>query len=321
MRMDRQILLLVLCLWLTACGDQPAQQWETSTTGAYSASLSPNGQYVTVGAIEHGGSLWRLKDGERLYNWNHTKGDYSSLVASTFSTDSNFVITAEKKRMVLWSVKSGKPGGFWPMDGGIEALALSDNGRYALVGMANYSAAYVDIATGQILQSLSHAGKINSVGISADGLIGVTGAEDGVVKVWDLMKGKETFAYRMGDDISAVAISRDAKYVFGALYYGRGKIWEVKTGKEVASIGHRRTTITCARFATDNKTLLTGFTARRMVLWDVLTGANLQDWRADPPYLWRRSGLVVIDVAYGPQPGEYLGVFSNGLVNLWKAQP
>ncbi|MEZ5511520.1 MAG: hypothetical protein R3F47_16770 [Gammaproteobacteria bacterium] len=319
--MDRRFLPLLFALLLAACGDQPAQQWTLATKGAFSAALSPNGQYATVGAIEHGGSLWRLSDGERLYNWNHTQGTYSMLVASTFSTDSRFVITAEKKRMVLWSVESGRPGGFWPVDGGIEALALSDGGRFALVGQANYSANYIDIATGQILQTLPHAGKINAVAISADGRIGVTGAEDGIVKVWDLPKGKETFAYRMGDDISAVALSRDGQYVFGALYYGHGKIWEVKTGKEVAQIGYRRTTMTTARFAADNKTLLTGFTARRVVLWDVKSGKNLLDWRADPPYLWRRSGLVVVDVAFGSKPGEYLSVFSNGLVNLWRAEP
>lgn len=319
--MDRRLLLLVLCLGLSACGDQPVRQWETAVSGAYSASLSPNGEYVAVGAIEHGGSLWRLQDGERLYNWNHTQGAFSELAASTFSTDSRFVLTAEKKRMVLWSVASGKPGGFWPVDGGVQALALSDGGRYALVGMANYNVLYIDVATNQILKTLSHAGKVNTVSISADGRVGVTGAEDGIVKVWDLTQGKETFAYRMGDDISAVALSRDGKYVFGALYYGHGKIWEVSTGKEIATIGYRRTTITCARFADDNKTLLTGFTARRMVLWDVASGKNLQDWRADPPYFWKRSGLVVVDVAYTREPGQFLGVFSNGLVNLWQAKP
>lgn len=320
MRIDGRLILFALCLWLSACGDQPVQQWSTAANGAFSTSLSPNGEYVTVGSIEHGGSLWRLSDGERLYNWNHTAGAFSHLTASTFSTDSNFVLTAEKKRMVLWSVKSGKPGGFWPVDGGVQAMALSDNGRYALVGMANYSILYIDVATNQILRTLNHAGKVNAVGISADGQTGVSGAEDGIVKVWNLPQGKETFAYRMGDDISSVAISGDGKYVFGSLYYGHGKIWEASTGTEISTLGYRRTTITCARFAADNKTLLTGFTARRVVLWDVANGSNLHDWRADPPYFWRRSGLVVVDVAYGKNPGEYLSAFSNGLVNLWRAQ-
>jgi len=50
----------------------------------------------------------------------------------------------------------------------------------------------------------------------------------------------------------------------------------------------------------------------------VTSGKKLQDWLADPPLFWRRSGLVVVDVAYGGTPGKYLNVFSNGLVNWWR---
>lgn len=319
--MNCKIPVLLCCALLAACGDQPARSWTTTAQGAYSASLSPDGQHVTVGSIQHGGSLWRLADGERIYNWNHTQGQYSDLTASTFSTDSAFALTAEKKRMVLWNVKTGAAAGFWPVDGGVAALALADGGRFALVGQDSYTALYIDTASGAILQTLAHAGKVNAAAISADGRTGVTGSEDGIVKVWDLPGGKETFAYRLGDDISTVALSADARLVFGSLYYGRGKIWEVKTGKEIATIGHPRTTIICARFARDNKTLLTGFTARRVIQWDVNSGKALQDWRAEPPLFWRRTGLIVVDVAFGSKPGEYLSVFSNGQVSLWQGQP
>lgn len=110
--MDRRFLPLLFALLLAACGDQPAQQWTLATKGAFSAALSPNGQYATVGAIEHGGSLWRLSDGERLYNWNHTQGTYSMLVASTFSTDSRFVITAEKNAWYCGASSLADPAAF-----------------------------------------------------------------------------------------------------------------------------------------------------------------------------------------------------------------
>ncbi|MEE2733113.1 MAG: hypothetical protein VYA55_20000 [Pseudomonadota bacterium] len=314
----RVLLTCLISLSLVACGDTPTRYWETTANGAYSASLSPNGKFALVGSLEHGGSLWRLQDGERLFNWNHAAGEYSKLVATTFSTDSQFALTAESKRFVLWDVASGRAAGFWPAAGGVLAMALSDQGRYALIGQENYSALYVDTATGSILNTLSHSGDINTVAISANGLVGVTGSEDGIMKVWDLPAGKETFSYRLGDDVSAVAISGDASLVFASLYYGTGKIWEVKTGREVSSIGHNRTTITSARFSQDNRTLLTGFTARRVVLWNVNDGSTLQSWRAVAPLFWRPSGLVVNDVAFDTSPNQYLSVFSNGLVNQWQ---
>lgn len=309
--------LIVVCLTLSGCGDNPKRELETTSQGAYTTSLSPNGQYALVGSIQHGGSLWRLSDGERMYNWNHGDGQYSKIIATAFSTDSKYALTAEQKRFVMWEVATGKPGGFWPAEGGILSMALSDNGRYAIIGQADYSALYIDLATGSKLSTLSHAGDINTVAISANGLVGITGGEDGVVRVWDLPEGKETFAYQLGDDVSSVAINGDGSLVFGSLYYGKGKIWQANTGKELAEIGHFRTTITMAKFSKDNKTLLTGFTARRIVLWDVNSGKNLKDLRAEAPLFWRPSGLVVTDVAFGSKPGDVVSVFSNGLVNWW----
>lgn len=313
----RIIVLIWFGLLLAACGDTPSRQWETTAQGAYSTALSPNGEYAFVGSVQHGGSLWRLADGERLYNWNHVAGEYSQIVAATFSTDSRYALTAERKRFVLWEVATSKAAGFWPAEGGVLSMALSDNGRYALIGQEDYSALYIDTASGAILNTLTHSGDINTVAISGDGLVGATGAEDGIVKVWDLPAGKVTFAYQLGDDVSTVALSRDASLVFAGLYYGKGKIWETATGRELASIGQRRTTISCARFAGDNRTLLTGFTARRVMLWDTRTGDDLNSWRADAPLFWRPSGLVVTDVAFGPQPGNILSVFSNGLIYQW----
>ena len=315
--MRPSILLLCLISLLVGCGDKPSKQLATTAQGAYSVSLSPNGQYALVGSIQHGASLWHLKDGERLYNWNHATGSYSKIIATAFSTDSRYALTAESKRFVMWEVATGKAAGFWPAEGGVLAMALSDNGRYAIIGQENYTALYIDTATGSILNTLSHSGDINSVQISGNGLVGITGGEDGIVRVWDLPAGKETFAYQLGDDVSAVAISNDGSLVFGSLYYGKGKVWQANSGQQVAEIGYSRTTITSARFSADNKKLLTGYTARRIVLWDIQSGKNTQQWRADAPFFWRPTGLVVTDVTFGEKPGQILNSFSNGLVYWW----
>ena len=127
---------------------------------------------------------------------------------------------------------------------------------------------------------------------------------------------KETFAYQVGDDVSAVAISADGELVFGSLYYGKGKIWQAKTGQEVSEVGHFRTTITSAKFSPNKQKLLTGFTARRVVMWDVNSGKSEKQWRAKSPLFWRPSGLVVSDVAFAGNTNA-VNVFSNGLVYWW----
>ena len=309
--------LMITCL--AACGDTPTREWQLTAQGAYTVSLSGDGSYAVAGSILHGGSLWRLQDGERLYNWNHTSGETSEIIASAISPDNQFAITAERKRLVLWQIASGRPAGFWEARGGALAVALSAGGRFVLVGQENYNALYIQSATGSILGRLPHSGDVNTVAISDNGRVGVTGSEDGHVRIWDLRNERELHRFKLGDDISIVAISGDGKLAFGSLYYGKGKIWDVQTGEALCEIGFSRITQSAARFSQDNRWLLTGDTVRQVMLWDTTSCNRVRTWSAKPPSFHPPSGLVVNDVAFGPQPETSVyAAFSNGTINFWQ---
>ena len=309
-------LLLSFCALLTACSDPPSKHLELTAQSAYASAISPDGRYALVGSILHGGSLWRLKDEEKLYNWNHNKGQQTAMSAVAFSTDSHFAVTADKRRIVMWDVKTGRPKGFWAATGGILALALSDNGRYLIVGQEDYSALYIETKTGSILQKLYHSGDINAVAISADGTIAATGSEDGSVKVWKLGKDDPTQTFQVGDDISSVALSRKGTLVFGGLYYGTGKIWNARTGKELSTVGFTRVTLSAARFSNNAKLLITGDTTRRVMTWDIKTGKQILKKVARSPSLYPPSGLIVEEVSLQPD-GTISAIYSNGSVNIW----
>lgn len=311
--------LLISCL--VACGDTPNREWQLTARGSYTATLAEDGSYAVVGSILHGGSLWRLKDGERLYNWNHAAGETSEIIASAISPDNLFALTAEKRRMVLWQISSGRPVGFWEARGGVLDAAVSDGGRYVLVGQENYNALYIESASGSILGRMVHSGDVNTVAISGNGRVGVTGSEDGYVRIWDLRKEKELHRFKLGDDVSVVAISHDGRLAFGSLYYGKGKIWDVSSGQELAEIGFPRITQSAARFSRDNRWLLTGDTVRRVMLWDAKTGESIRTWASRPPSFQPPSGLVVSDIAFGKQPEtSAYAAFSNGKVVYWQDQ-
>ncbi|MDX1693342.1 MAG: hypothetical protein R3208_06235 [Ketobacteraceae bacterium] len=315
----QRLVIGLFIVWLTACGDTPKQEWQLTAQGAYAVALSQDGSYAVVGSILHGGSLWRLQDGERLYNWNHASGEPSEIIAAAISPDNQFALTAERKRMVLWQITTGRPAGFWEARGGVLDAALSRGGRYVLVGQENYSAIYIDAATGSIIGRLSHNGDVNTVAISDNGRVGVTGSEDGHVRIWDLRNEKELYRFKLGDDVSVVAVSGDGTLAFGSLYYGKGKIWEVKTGKLLAEIGFPRVTQSSARFSQDNRWLLTGDTVRRVMLWESASGKQVRTWSTKPPSFHPPSGLVVSDIAFGPQPEKAaFAAFSNGKVVFWQ---
>lgn len=308
----------LLALLLSGCGDTPSKEWRLTAQGAYTVALSQDGSYAVAGSILHGGSLWRLKDGERLYNWNHAQGEQSNVVAAAIAPDNSYAITAERKRMVRWRIDTGQPAGFWEVRGGALDVALSAQGRYIIVGQENYNALYIDANTGSILARLPHSGDVNTVAISDNGRVGVTGSEDGHVRIWDLRNERELHRFKLGDDISVVALTNNGRLAFGSLYYGKGKIWDVRTGEVISEIGYPRVTQAAARFSKDSRWLLTGDTVRRVMLWDVKTGKRTKTWSIRPPSFHPPSGLVVGDVAIGsnPQQAAY-AAFSNGKVVYW----
>ena len=101
----------------------------------------------------------------------------------------NLEIYEGYKQQVVPIVKAF--GGEYIARGGALDVALSKDGRYALLGQENYNAVFIETSTGSILSKLAHSGDVNTVAISSNGKVGVTGSEDGHVRIWDLLNQKE----------------------------------------------------------------------------------------------------------------------------------
>lgn len=313
-------LLCSLCV-LSSCSDTPEQNWELATQGTYSISLSDGGEYALVGSILHGGSLWRLGDNERIFNWNHDQNGYSNLVASAFSPNNTHALTADKKRLVMWNIKNGEAEGFWQANGGATSVTLSQDGLFALVGQANYSVLFIDTASGSVLARLPHEDSVGTVAISGNGRLGITGDADGLVRIWDLTKPKEIHRFNLGADITKVALSLNGRAAFASANYGKGHLWDVKTGKELAKLGGTRVTLSAARFNKNGTQLLTGDNVRRTILWDVASGEKIQEWSDQAPGFNPPSGQVVADVAFDRSGKKVLTAYSNGTIKSWMLSP
>ena len=96
----RFLLLLILTALLSAClRDAPLKTTEVTAQGSYSASLSNNGQFAAIGSIQHGGSLWRTTDAERLFSWNLAAGNFSDIISTALSADGRIALTADARQV------------------------------------------------------------------------------------------------------------------------------------------------------------------------------------------------------------------------------
>jgi hypothetical protein len=122
--------------------------------------------------------------------------------------------------------------------------------------------------TGAILQGINlgiypdlvgHNSFVNSVAISNDSKIIVTGSGDNTAKVWDAESGKK-IADLVGHNRSvySVAISNDSKIIVTGSGDNTAKVWDAESGKKIADlVGHNRSVYSVA-ISNDSKIIVTG---------------------------------------------------------------
>lgn len=315
--------LIFAALLLCACeqGLKPSQSIEVASVGAQGAAISDDGMYAIVGSVYQGGSLWRLADGERLYNWNHKEGEFTTIIAADFSPDGKWAMTADSHTMVLWSVSDGSAQRYWTAPGEILSLALSADGNFALLGLSNESAVLFDVKRGGIRRTFHHQGRVRSVALSDDSRFAVTGSEDFSAVLWDLASGQALHQMQHNDDVQLVAISADGQKVFSAAKYDKAVIWDSNSGQELRQVpleaekAKRGVRFTSAKFSNDGKLLLTGLPDRLVQLWSTDDMREQARWMLPKRDAWKPTSAAVLAVGFAPQNLYYFAVASNGLVN------
>jgi WD40 repeat protein len=307
-------LLLSLTLLLSACdgGKAPADIREVARQGAYSMRFSANGNELMVGSLHHGGSLWSISPPERLIDWNHKADDYSSITSSAFSPEGNFVATTDNRTIVLWVRDSGEAVWFWNSPGDIQDIALTSNGSYALLAMADYTATLFDIKNGGIRLRLAHDGTVYDVSVSDNSLLAASASDDLNARIWNLENGKLLHQLKHNNQVKTAQLSADGRLLFTSALNESGKIWDVASGRLLQQIDRTRGHYSAARFSANNSQLLTGNSSGQIELWNTADGTRSQIWRASPRDTWVSNNVLVEDVAF--HNDEWLAAGSNGLL-------
>lgn len=307
---------------LTACSDAPgpSQTLETTVRGANAAAVSSDASLALVAAVDHGGSLWDLRSGERLFDWNHQQGSFTTQNHTRFSRDNLYAVTASPFDMVLWSTQTGEPQWYWKTPDEILDIDLVGSGEFALLGLANAEAVIFDIRNGGVLRRMYHPASVRSVAVNADGNIALTGADDYIARVWDTSTQTVLFERQFDNIIDSVALAPNAQYAFSAETLGSAQIWNITTGELIQSLSGdewywpKRISYLSARFSNDSTQLLTGTASGLVQLWDVASGAELNRWRVATKESYGPVQTGVYDVAFGP--GNSISAMgSNGIWN------
>lgn len=320
--MKRRHFLLLSAGLLAGCqpGRSASSHFAMTLGGAYSAALSENGRLGLIGSIEHGASLWDLRQAERLFDWNHQANQITEVTHAGFSPDGDFAVTATPIELALWQTSNGQGLSFWRAPSEILDLAVSTAGNFALLGLASHEAVLFDVKNGGIRRTLAHPARVRSVALSRDNRLAVTGCDDYQARIWNLQTGEMIASQGFDNLVNCVAISPDSNNLFCSATLAQARILRSRDAETLHALSgqerfiKRRLSFLCARFSNDNQQLLTGTASGSVLLWDVSSGALLKQWQLTQQKSYGPVSTGVYDVAFASE-GDYLAIGSNGLLN------
>ena len=316
------IFTLTSAVLLASCGnhEEPSRQLEVAINGVHGGALSDDGSFAVVGSVYHGGSLWSIADGERLYNWNHSDEEESIFIAADVDPSNRWGLSAEAFTMVLWDIDSGQAARFWNAPGEVLDLALVQGGSYTLLGLADHSAVIFNTLRGGISRTFTHQGRVRSVDLSTDGRLAITGSEDRTAVVWDVNTAQAIMRMPHEEDVQQVAISGNGRYAFTAAKYDKAQVWDIELKQPIFKIPlakeklKRGLRITAARFSEDGNQILLGYANRIVELWDIKGRTLVKSWKLKKRHMWQPTAVAPVDLAFTRQRGVYSVLGSNGFV-------
>jgi len=307
---------------LAACEstESSLEEAQHSAFGTLDAVISRDANFAVVSTVNHGVGYWDLRNNRLLFNWKHSDDLQQGIVATNISPDSSRAITADKRNFTIWNTTSGKSYGYWRAPANIRAVALSDKGRYVLLGLEDGRAIHIDMNTGRRLEFTGHREEsVASVDLSANGLWAFTGGADYRAVLWNTKTGQPKRLFEHNTRVTKMKLSASGTYAFTSGTLGNAHIWDLRTGEEISrlDLNKREYVIVSASFSHDEKRLVTGAPGQDISLWDIHSGKRIKKWRARVRNQWKPSGAIIYAVGFSSDDQFIFTESSAGFGEKW----
>ncbi|WP_017663341.1 WD40 repeat domain-containing protein [Baaleninema simplex] len=199
---------------------------------------------------------------------------------------------------------------------GVQALALSPDGRFLVSGGSDATLKFWSLPSGQEQQTWKiHRNIVATIALSPDGKTLASGSRDETAKLVDLQTGEiqhtlRSFGEQGHPQIASVAFSHDSQILFMGTDGGSASYWDVKTGRYLGYLGWMSRMAVSA----DGK-LLVGAYLSDLAIEDLIRVRAKQTLPTKQTISTPRN--VISAVAISPDSSLSLSGHHNGEINLW----
>jgi len=316
--------LVGLSLFACQPEKQSVAEWQHAAVGVLDAVISKDGRFAVVASVNFGAAYWDLEQNALKFQWKHNDSPDDAITSVNLSPDGLRAITANKRTFIIWNTHSGKAYGYWQAPADIRAVAISDKGRYVLLGLGDGRAIHIDMNTGRRLEFTGHrAEAIASVDLSANGLWAFTGGNDYRAILWNSKTGKPFQLFEHKTRVTQVKLGNDGKQAFTSGTLGNAVLWDIQTGNEISKLDlkKREYVISSVGFSHDGNYLVTGAPGKDISVWRAASGQRLNQWRARTRSQGKPSGAIIYAVAFTHDDQFVISESSAGYGEKWPMNP
>lgn len=231
-----------------------------------------------------------------------------------FTADGKSVVVSEKEKLCLVDLVTGKPTRKFDESAAGRSVICSGDGTLLASWSGGGMALFWQPAVEQLFHRLDGIGEANAFAISGDAKLLATGADDHILRVFDVFQQQgnklplEIKGHRAY--ITAVALSPDGKLLASGSIDQTLRLWDTASGKEVRQCEGQRDTVGALAFTPEGKQILVGSWDGSVRLCDVATGKELRRFEGHT--------LQVSDVAISRDGNRIVTGATDGTCRVWE---
>jgi WD40 repeat protein/archaellum biogenesis ATPase FlaH len=288
-------------------GEKPEYVYEGAEVPLSSVAISYDGKLLATAGENGILVLFDAKSGQLL---QRLEGHKSHVKTTVFYPQNHWLASAGyDKRIILWSLATGKPVKEWKTSEKVWTLAVSPNGDYLASGGKGNEITLWDVKTGSKRPFIGHEDDVKGLAFSYDGKLLASASYDDTVRLWNVATNQESHKL-IGhtDDVYAVAFSHDDKWLASGSEDKTVRLWEVNSGKLKNSLlGHKKMVFGVG-FSADGRYVVSASDDMTLRMWDTDSGVTMR--------VFQKHTAGVNGVVISPA-GKVFSVSDDATVMRW----